>query len=222
MKRVQERVQSKSPIKWIFAGDSITQGAFHTAGWRDYTEIFCERIRYELRRADDIVIKAAYDGNTTRHLLEAFDWRIGQFQPDVVFVMVGVNDCAMENSGPRVALKEFRENLLLVAKKIQKLKAIPVFQTSGLILSKESPERAPYLGAYMDEVRNISASIEAPLIDHSTNWEKLCRRQPARFQYWLSDALHPNEMGHRVFAHWIFRSLGIFDAKSPVCRASYL
>jgi hypothetical protein len=26
------------PIRWIFAGDSITQGVVYTAGWRDYTD----------------------------------------------------------------------------------------------------------------------------------------------------------------------------------------
>ena len=222
MKRLQDFPQSKTPIKWVFAGDSITQGAFHTVGWRDYTEIFSERIRYELRRADDIIIKAAYDGNTSRHLLEVFDWRIGQFQPDVVFIMIGVNDCTMEDSGARVPLKEFRENLLRLAEKLQKIQAIPVFQTSGLILPNEAPERAPYLESYMAAVRDVAAAADAPLIDHNAHWRKMCKKQPARFHYWLSDALHPNDMGHRVFAHCIFENLGIFDAKSPVCRATYL
>ena len=45
------------PLRWVFAGDSITHGALHTMGWRDYTELFSERLRHELKRPRDCVVK---------------------------------------------------------------------------------------------------------------------------------------------------------------------
>jgi len=45
--KIKCRMSSDIPVKWLFAGDSITHGALHTWGWRDYTEHFSERIRYD-------------------------------------------------------------------------------------------------------------------------------------------------------------------------------
>ncbi|HEU5326569.1 MAG TPA: hypothetical protein VFU78_00670, partial [Thermomicrobiales bacterium] len=47
---VRALLQGVEPVRWVFAGDSITHGAAHTIGWRDYTELFGERVRWELRR----------------------------------------------------------------------------------------------------------------------------------------------------------------------------
>ena len=36
----------------------------------------------------------------------------------------------------------------------------------------------------------------------------------------MSDAFHPNNYGHCVFANYLFKELGIFDAKSTTCSFS--
>jgi hypothetical protein len=59
--RPRTLLRTEKPVKWLFYGDSITHGAAHTRGWRDYTEIFSERIRTELQRAEDVVIKTIYE-----------------------------------------------------------------------------------------------------------------------------------------------------------------
>ena len=48
--RIAELLVSAPPVKWLFAGDSIAQGAQVTMGWRDYTELFSERVRWEMSR----------------------------------------------------------------------------------------------------------------------------------------------------------------------------
>ena len=37
MKDVKELLNEDRPVTWLSAGDSITHGAVHTLGWRDYT-----------------------------------------------------------------------------------------------------------------------------------------------------------------------------------------
>ena len=44
-------------------------------GWRDYTQLFNERVRGELGRINDVVINTAISGNTTDNLLAGFDER---------------------------------------------------------------------------------------------------------------------------------------------------
>ena len=211
--------RSEKPRKWLFYGDSITHGAAHTGGWRDYTEIFSERIRTELQRSEDVVIKTAYNGNTTRHLLENFDWRVRQFQPDVVLIMIGMNDCCVENREPRVPLQEFRQNLLSLVKQIRSpAPALPILQTTCPVLKGLDPKREPYLGQYMAVVREVAKQTQSPLVDHFAYWKRLAGSTEYQPGAWMDDALHPNEKGHRVFAGLLFKKLGIFDAKSKACR----
>lgn len=43
--QVRPLLKADRPLKWLFTGDSITHGALHTFGWRDYAELFAERVR---------------------------------------------------------------------------------------------------------------------------------------------------------------------------------
>lgn len=84
MKRIKAFLECSDPVKWLFYGDSITHGAVHTFGRRDYTEYFAERVRAEMGRRMDMILNTAISGNTTQDLLESFDWRVAHFRPDVV------------------------------------------------------------------------------------------------------------------------------------------
>ena len=102
--KIDEMLKNKEvPLIWVFTGDSITHGAKHTHGYRSYPEIFAERIRWELGRTRDIVINTGISGNTTRVILNDLDWRISQFKPNVVSLMIGTNDCATG----RIEIKAF-------------------------------------------------------------------------------------------------------------------
>ncbi|HRJ70997.1 MAG TPA: SGNH/GDSL hydrolase family protein [Terrimicrobiaceae bacterium] len=211
MHQISSILARPEPAKWVFYGDSITHGAFHTFGQRDYTEHFAERLRTELGRAQDIVMKTAISGNTTRALLETFDWRVASLQPDVVFVMIGMNDCS---TGRDIPLAEFRSNLESVIRKIQALGAVPVLQTTCPILPNSAPDREGNFPQYMQAVRECAAALALPFVDHEEHW----KAHSTQHYYWMSNAFHPNGAGHLAFAHELFRKLGIFDPASATCR----
>ncbi|MCC7263394.1 MAG: SGNH/GDSL hydrolase family protein [Candidatus Latescibacteria bacterium] len=204
-------LKSDQPRKWVFTGDSITHGALHTFGWRDYVELFGERVRFELGRVMDLVVNSAISGHTTRDLLTGFDWRIGQLRPDAVLIMIGMNDCS---EGRGISCDEFAGNLRQLASRIRDLGAIPVLQTTCPILPGQAPDRTPHFPAYMDAIRAVAADQGLPLIDHEAFW----RQRAGSHFYWMSDAFHPNECGHRAFAFCLYEALGIFDPASHSCR----
>jgi len=209
--QVRALLKSERPIKWIFTGDSITHGALHTFGWRDYVELFAERVRFELGRVMDLILNSAISGHTTRELLSGFDWRIGQFRPDAVLIMIGMNDCS-ESRG--ISCGEFSANLGQLVGKIRDLGAIPVLQTTCPILPGQAPDRTPHFPAYMEAIRQVAAAHKLPLIDHEQFW----RNRAGSHFYWMSDGFHPNECGHRAFAFCLYQALGIFDPASHSCR----
>ncbi len=216
MQRIRDLLKSDRPAKWIFEGDSITHGALHTFGYRDYTELFTERLRYELGRVGDIVIKSAVSGHTTRELLNNFEWRVQQFQPNVVFLMFGMNDCSASRSMTRT---EFDSNLRTICRKIIALpSALPVLQTTCPILATPESDRIANLDPFMDTIRQVAQDLKLPLIDHTRHWKEIAVKEPSRPWYWMSDTIHPNNFGHQVFAELLFQELGIFDPKAPCCK----
>lgn len=211
MERIKKLFESDEPVKWIFYGDSITHGAFHTLGARDYTELFQERVRTELNRVHDIVINTAINGNTSNELVDGFDWRIRQFSPQVVFIMIGMNDCSNLRD---ISPDQYRGNLQQVCKNLIEIDAIPVMQTTCPILPGTTPDREPFFDHYMQIVREVAEEFGCPLIDHLAFWKE----NPVKHYYWMHDPFHPNDKGHLVFAHKLFRELGIDSTESNVGR----
>ena len=211
MERIKKRLKAEAPVTWLFYGDSITQGVRHCGGSKNYTEIFAERVRFECRRPLDIVINAAMAGNTSEHLLESFESRCGRFEPEVVLMMIGMNDC---NPEINVSPERVEDNLHRLADKIAVWNGLAVFQTSCPILCPATPESAARFEVFMDLVRKVAAARKLPLIDHLAHW----RTEPGRHFFLMSNQAHPNAFGHIVFAHYLFRELDIFDPEANMCR----
>jgi len=212
MERVQCRVKDREkPVTWLFCGDSITHGTYHTFGWRDYTQLFAERVRGGMGRGLDAVINTAITGSVSSDLISQFAWRVGRFRPDIVFLMIGMNDCSCDHD---VDVGRFRANLSILAELVDSVGGLPVLQTTCPILKGASPDREPYLDQYMRVIRELSESANLPLVDHACYWDQ----HRDQHYYWMSDPMHPNEMGHRALAYTLFHDMGIFDASDPVCR----
>ena len=215
MERIRKLLESGTGVRWLFHGDSITHGAVHTYGQRDYTELFAERIRAELRRRRDLVIKSAFDGDTTEEVLADFDVRVEAVRPQVVWLMIGMNDCSTKR---QITPELFRVNLDTIATRTESLGAFLVLQTPNPILTGQDPTREPRFENYLDILRPVAATRNLPLIDHVRHWRGEEARRPGMTRYWMSDACHPNQYGHVAFAELLFRELGIFEPASPTCR----
>jgi acyl-CoA thioesterase I len=210
--RIAELLASAPPVKWLFAGDSIAHGAQVTMGWRDYTELFSERVRWEMSRLRDCVIKTAASGWRITNIEADLDWSVLQYHPHVVSLAVGTNDCANGTD----AVDAFRSQYERVIEKIRKQTgAAIILHTPAEILPLDEL-RAPYLPAYADAIRSVAESTGSILIDHHAHWAGA--RDRGVLAFWLGDPTHPNEYGHRAMAHLMFQRLNIWDPSSPVCR----
>ena len=207
--KIKKLLVGPDPIRWVFSGDSITHGALHTFGARDYTEHFSERIRFELGRARDHVIKTGCSGWRVTQLAADIEWGLLQYRPQVVSINFGMNDCALGTAG----LPAFREAYLkVIATAREKCGSAFILHVPNSIFSQDVA-RFPNLPAYCEVVREIASQTGTVLIDHPADWHG------KYLWYRVSDAIHPNDIGHREMAFSMFRTLGIFDAeKSDVCR----
>jgi lysophospholipase L1-like esterase len=219
-KTLQKMLKNKNkPIIWVFAGDSITHGARHTNGWRSYPEHFSERIRCELERYSDIVINTGITNDTTHILINTWEARVARFKPDVISVMEGMNDSydgtissVLESMDGRLIDKEmFAKNLHEIIGRVRQTGAIPLLHTMNTInLATEQQRRN--LPAYVEVIRAVARTEKVILVDNYEYWaanNNSCKC--------LNDSIHPNEIGHRAIAGELFRTLAIFDDKSPTC-----
>lgn len=214
---IRNLIANKEPIIWVFIGASVTQGALHTYGWKSYVEHFQERIRTEMKRMTDIVINSGISGDTMKGVLARDEWRIFQFKPNVISLMIGLNDCRDGEKGR----DNFRISIEKLVEKAKQREALILLHTPNPIDISKAPERADVL-EYVKIVREIAHQYKLPLVDHYAYWTKEVG-DGARFHMWLNDgSLHPNNYGHIVLARKIFQDLGIFDEKSITCARLFV
>lgn len=209
LNRIKMLLEQNDPVTWLFTGDSITQGAKHTNGYRCYPEIFSERIRWEMKRKRDVIINTAISGDTTDNIIKDFEWRVQQFNPDVASLMIGTNDCAY----PSITSKNFEESLFRLVDKIKASGCIPLLHTPNAIIQKDDPVRSR-LPEFVSVIKQVAKTRELILIDHWDLWSK----ENKAMTEWLDDAIHPNFKGHAEMAKLLFKTLNIFENNAFTCK----
>lgn len=202
----------------VFTGDSITHGPLHTKGYRSYSEHFSERLKGEsinrVTKEDSMVFNTGVSSATTRNIINGFDTWVSLYNPDIVFIMIGMND----SSNQMVPLDEYKRNVRELVDRVREGGAIPVLQTSNTIRMSSNRESLPL---YMDAVREISRDKNVTLIDHYKHWEDLEKENPNIKNEFLNDSIHPNEKGHLEMVKLIFKELEIFEDDSYTCNLNY-
>lgn len=212
---VSRLLEEKKPVTWLFTGDSITQGAKHTNGMRAFPEIFGERVRWEINRPYDIVINTAISGNASQNIVNDFELRVAKYNPDVVFLMIGTNDAAIERD---ISPGQFGENLLILIERIRAIKSIPILMSPNRIVAEQSLNRSR-LEDYVFRMREVVKDKNIVFVD---NWEIWNNELQNKYEgkvnkKLLNDLLHPNGYGHKELAIALFKRLSIFDPSSPTC-----
>lgn len=191
---------SDLPMTWVFAGDSITQGVFHTHGSRCWVEHLHERIRWQLGRHHDVIINTGMSGWTAPEVLNQFDALIRRFDPHVVSVSLGMNDVLEGRRG----LRWFRDSVQQLVTRSSEIGAQVVLHTPNLVSRAALPGRAD-LAHYANVLRDLASQENAVLVDHATDWTgKFGAAEPTD---WLDDPVHPNASGHLRMANLTLEAL---------------
>lgn len=216
---IQERLASDKPITWLFIGDSITHGALWTYGYDDFTELFDKRIRNEMGRTGDIIINTGVSGATTQEFLENKDSRCFRYDADILFIMLGMNDCVT------LSVEVFEANLKEMIKEVKSKNVTRKNVRPILMTPNVAPGRIHVLPPYIEVVRKVAREENVMLIDHFKEWEERATN-PAILEDWVSAAdslmqIHPTSLGHLKIAKSIFKAIGLYDSKSPLCTMEY-
>lgn len=214
--RIVSRLRDSNACRWLFLGDSITQGAEHTYGERDYTQIFSERVRWEMSRKKDLIINAAFSGATAADCLAGLDGILSCYVPQVALVMIGTNDAARERETTPEA---FERELTAIVERLRKVASEIILQTPNPIVPESAVLYRDKFPAILGKIRAVAKREKVLLVDHEKHWElRSSEFAKSLAIYQMCDGIHPNAFGHRLLAANLFQALGIFDPLSTTGR----
>lgn len=201
------------PMTWVITGDSITQGAMWVGMERPYAAIVEERVRWELHRKQDLFVNSGVSGETSTGLLANFDFRVLRFHPDVVSIMIGMNDAS---SGAAI-LDTFDANVREMIRRVREAGGIPILiNTNQVDPDSKSARKRPELPAFNERIDRIAKSTDTLLVD---NWSHWAAADLSTRRSWLGESIHPNGAGHRQIAIEFFKTIDCYDPKAPMCAA---
>ncbi|WP_226533586.1 SGNH/GDSL hydrolase family protein [Microbacterium paraoxydans] len=216
---LRELLASGAPLTWVFTGDSITHGLIHTRGARNYVDHLHELIRGDVGRVQDTLINTAITGWRADLILDDFDRRVARWQPDVVTLMIGTNDCTTHWLDPVVEVATFTASVVEVVRRVRDGGGIPVLQTPPTVDLRHAPDRAR-IGEFARAVRDAAVREGAILVDHHAAFTAFSEGTgPGNDDMsWglLDDAFHPNAAGHALLALGWADALGFDDPSSRV------
>jgi len=212
----------------LFIGDSITDADRKPSGeaspWDAYFGLgygYVSKIYAWLHAAHPEagirVVNKGVSGNTVRDLAGRWQTDVLDLKPDVLCVMIGINDVWRQFDSPQrpelgVGLEEYRDTLTkLVVSTRPKVKAL--YLASPFFIE---PNRSEPMRKRMDEysaiVRAIAAANDAVFVDTQAAFDHVLAHQHPCALAW--DRIHPGPVGHMIIARAFLEAFGCLPATS--------
>jgi lysophospholipase L1-like esterase len=204
----------KSGQKIVMIGDSITD-----AGRRDveppYGTGYMTLVR-SLVTARHPELGLAWEnrgigGDTVRHLDARWAADVLDERPDVLTVMIGINDVWRafgEKPHEAVPEDEYRETLTRLLRSARDASDPDLYIGSPYMIEAD---RSDPMRAAMDArgaiAREVAADLGAAFIDVQAAFDRVLARSESAD--WAHDRIHPNQPGHAVIALAFLQAFGI-------------
>src|SRR5512136_1762430 len=111
VKRTVEDLHSGLDVSIVAFGDSITAGY---AVRRGFPSFWKEMLQQKYPEARIEMINSGVSGDTSMDGLARLDWSVLSYEPDLVTINFGINDCVMG-----IGLEEFEANFVEMVQRIK-------------------------------------------------------------------------------------------------------
>ena len=192
--------EAKQPVRIVCIGDSITGVYYHSGSVRAYPEMLQIALQKLHPKANISVRNAGISGDTSKGGLARLEHDVLVHKPHLVTVMFGMNDLV------RVPVADFIANMKQILERCRAAGAEVVLCTQNGIV--DSPQRpVTKLAEYSQAIRELAKAESLGLADCHTAFEAVQARDPLGWNLLLSDAIHPNMDGHKLFAETIAKAI---------------
>ena len=190
LERTRWDIESGADATIVCFGDSITAGY---AVRRGFPSFLLESLRQWFPDSKIEMINSGISGDTSQDGLSRLDWAVLSYEPDLVTINFGINDCVLG-----LSLEEFEMNLVEM---VRRIRAGP--DSEILLLSSQPLESPPYdqrVLDYYQTVETVAKEMNVGFVDVYGAWMKRVRAGMPLDSLILPGLDHPNEAGYRIIA----------------------
>lgn len=190
VERTRRDIESGADATIVCFGDSITAGY---AVRRGFPSFLLESLRQRFPDSKIEMINSGISGDTSQDGLSRLDWAVLSYEPDLVTINFGINDCVLG-----LSLEEFEMNLVEM---VRRIRAGP--DSEILLLSSQPLESPPYdqrVLDYYQTVETVAKEMNVGFVDVYGAWMKRVRAGMPLDSLILPGLDHPNEAGYRIIA----------------------
>jgi acyl-CoA thioesterase-1 len=195
VKRTVEDLQNGLDVSIVAFGDSITAGY---AVRRGFPSFWKEMLSKKYPDAEVELINSGISGDTSMDGLARLDWAVLSYEPDLVTINFGINDCVWG-----LGQEEFEANFVEMVRRIQ------VGPNSEILLLSSQPlETPPYdllVRDYYQSIERVAKQMDVGFVDVYGAWMERVGKGTPLSSLILPGLDHPNEAGYRVIAEELMR-----------------
>ena len=190
-------------MQLVALGDSVTVGVGFSGV--DSTTCYIELLRTRLTQCGLAVdlVPSALEGIDTGYAARRFNRMVTAFEPDLVTVMLGLNDMQPPGAREAVAPEEYRRNLLGLVDRILAIDARPVLATPSPRWDLAPHDPRSRLDPYVELVEQVAQHFQLGCVDV---FSRFCQHQH-RWPELIPDGIHPGPTGHHLIADCFARTL---------------
>ena len=199
MKRFTEKtltdLRNGCDVTVVAFGDSITAGYAVRRGfptfWKEMLVQKYPGVRIEL-------INSGISGDTTMDGLARLDWAVLSYEPDLVTINFGINDCVYG-----LGVEEFEANLVEMIRRIRSGPASEI-----LLLSSQPLETPPYdwlVLDYYQAIEHVAKEVDVGFVDVYGAWMDRVKTGTPLNSLIIPGLDHPNEAGYRIIAEELMK-----------------
>ena len=190
VERTRWDIESGADATIVCFGDSITAGY---AVRRGFPSFLLESLRQRFPDSKIEMINSGISGDTSQDGLGRLDWAVLSYEPDLVTINFGINDCVLG-----LSREEFEMNLVEM---VRRIRAGP--DSEILLLSSQPLESPPYdqrVLDYYQTVERVAKEMNVGFVDVYGAWMKRVQAGMPLDSLILPGLDHPNEAGYRIIA----------------------
>ena len=203
-------------IKILFQGDSITDcGRLTPAACGfpghglgpGYPSIVTAQLQLDKPGIEFENLNHGISGNNIYHLYSRWRTDTLEVEPDMLSLLIGVNDSAHEGRTPLcgedpLPFETVYRALLNWCRKVNPDMRFVLLEPFLLPRNEEQMKYLPCLKKRQAALREIVREFDADFIELQSVFDEACKVRPA--QFWSADGVHPSLAGHHLIAReWL-------------------
>jgi len=253
---IQEIMKLDESLTWVFAGDSITHNSHFTMGMNGHSDWFEQYLNGIQIRQNDDVVNSAWGGADIRDFLtvdetpsgNGTDYDAGQgvenfitkYNPDVVFIKLGMNNRGMARTNFINYYKQMLDAIYEICEsEYQKRPKVVLLSPSPMSGENFSDDKgnSSLATSFVDSTLDLRDDIATIAEEYAEDYGTLfCDLRTAFLNEQVklgadyrhvffgdsSDGtVHPNAAGQYLIFKTLSKTLGIYDEENPIYQISY-